>query len=142
MFTNNRFFDRYELNGSLKYGFERFNAGIDSENYNQRLLQFSVNKPMYASILQLVGVDEEWRQDWSVSASLSHRKKNHDSGTEIFGLREDRVYSLQLSASKQLQECWVTNFNYRYNKATSTVDLFNIKNKQIGVDYTYICFNN
>ena len=142
MFTNNRFFDKYKLNGSLKYGFERFDAGIDSENYNQRVLQFSVNKPMYASILQLLGVDEELRHDWSVSANLSHRKKIHDSGSEVFGLREDRVHSLQLSASKQLHECWVTNFNYRINKATSTVDLFNIKNKQLGVDFTYICFNN
>ena len=137
--SNNRFFDRYELNGTLKFGYESLNAGIDSENYKQRVFQFSVNKPMYASLLQLVGISEEWRHDWNVSASLSHRKKRHDSGTEIFGQREDRINSLQLSASRQLEECWVANINYRYNKSTSTVDLFNIKNKQMGLNYTYTC---
>ena len=66
MATNNRYFDRYELNGTLSYGYESLNAGIDPENYKSRVYQFSVNKPMYASILSLVGIPDKWRHDWNV----------------------------------------------------------------------------
>ena len=137
--TNNRYFDRYELNGTLSYGYESLNAGIDPENYKSRVYQFSVNKPMYASILSLVGIPDKWRHDWNVSASLSYRKKKHDSATDLFAQREDRVKSWQLSASRLIDECWVANVSYRYNQANSTVDLFNISNKQTGINYSYIC---
>ena len=43
MATNTRYFDRYELNGTLSYGYESLNAGIDPENYKSRVYQFSVN---------------------------------------------------------------------------------------------------
>ncbi|MGY8816113.1 MAG: hypothetical protein ACKVHQ_15575, partial [Gammaproteobacteria bacterium] len=104
--------------------------------------QISASRTMYLSILQIVGVDPLFREGWRVAANLTHRRKNHASGTEIFALRKDRVNSFQLSASRAISECWVSNFSYRYNKSKSTVDLFNIKNKQINMDFSYVCLNN
>jgi len=140
--TTNRFVDKYDLTGQIKYGYDHYNANIDSENYGQHNFELSGSRVMYLSILQLFGVKPLWRDGWRVAANLSHRRKNHDSGTEIFALRKDRINSLQLSASRAITDCWTSNFSYRYNKSRSTVDLFNIKNKQISMDFNYVCLNN
>ena len=140
--SGNRFIEKYEANAQIKYGYDNFNANIDSENYGQHAFQISASRTMYLSILQIVGVDPLFREGWRVAANLTHRRKNHASGTEIFALRKDRVNSFQLSASRAISECWVSNFSYRYNKSKSTVDLFNIKNKQINMDFSYVCLNN
>lgn len=140
--SNNRFFSERGINSQLKYGYDHFNAGIDSENYGQHNFEVSASRTMRLSILQIFGVNPPWRDGWRVSGSLSHRIKKHASGTEIFPKRRDRINSLQISASRPINDCWISNFSYRYNKSKSTIDLFNIKNKQVSIDFSHVCLNN
>jgi len=123
--SNNRFIDKYGMTAQVKYGYDHHNANIDSENYDQHILELSANKMI--------------ENDWMVSSNLGFRRKKHDSGTEIFPMRRDKVLTFQISASKPISECWISNFSYRYSKSKSTVDLFNIKNNQISMDYNHVC---
>ena len=124
--SNNRILEKYGISMQYQYSYDRMNALVDWENYNQHVIGVRGSKMLGDS--------------WMLSMSVGYRRKKHDAASPIFYLRKDHINSFSIDFDKPISSCMTSNFSYRYNDASSTVDVFNISNNQLSMNFSYVCF--
>ena len=124
--SNNRILEKYGISMQYQYSYDRMNTLVDWENYNQHVIGVRGSKMLGDS--------------WMLSMSVGYRRKKHDAASPIFYLRKDHINSFSIDFDKPISSCMTSNFSYRYNDASSTVDVFNISNNQLSMNFSYVCF--
>ena len=122
---NNLLFSQYDSVLELKYSFDKFHAKVPWEDYNLNSFEISGSKKL--------------KKNWNMKASLSYKQRSHNEPLPTFGTRKDKVNSLDFGFSKLLHPCWFTKFNLNFINTKSKVGIFQRKNNQLGMEYSYLC---
>ena len=109
----------------VNYNFDKYNSVTPWENYNFRALDIKTSKKI--------------RGNWVFSSSLNHSRKSYYHPAPVFGVRDDKVNSFKVGFSKSLSPCWASNYNLSSNQNKSSIDIYQKKNTQLTMDYSYLC---
>ena len=116
---------RYDALLEMNYNFDKYNSVTPWENYNFQALDVKTSK-------QIKG-------NWVFSSSLKLSRKSHYHPAPIFGIREDKINSFQVGFSKSISPCWASNYSMISNQNKSSIAIYQKKNTQIRMDYSYLC---
>ncbi|SVD20578.1 uncharacterized protein METZ01_LOCUS373432, partial [marine metagenome] len=109
----------------VNYNFDKYNSVTPWENYNFRALGIKTSKKI--------------KGNWLFSSAFNHSRKSYYHPAPIFGVRDDKVNSFKMGFSKSISPCWASNYNLSSNQNKSSIDIYQKKNTQFTMDYSYLC---